>query len=127
MDSQEFLDRVREKSGVESTDEAEGVAEAALATLGERISGGQAADLAVYLPGEFAGALVDAEEEAESYSPAEFVERAASRLEADPREARTAVEAALSTLGDVVDERAYEDAVRQLPDEYGALFGGTEE
>lgn len=125
-DPDEFVDRVADAADLDDGRAREAIT-AALATLGERVTGGQAEDLAVYLPEAFAGALVDADEAAATYSVSEFVEHVARRFESDPRAARAAAEAVLATLGEVVDERAYEETVQQLPDEYGVLFGGPGE
>lgn len=146
-EASDLLETVRDESGVESNDEAREVTTAALATLGERITPGQAEKIAAYIPEEFATALapderevveaVDAETEtadredgeavdtdavAADYDADEFVDRVAERADVDRETARESVGAVSEALAESVPRREFEDLLQQLPDEYGGVL-----
>jgi uncharacterized protein (DUF2267 family) len=78
MKFEEFIGSVAERAGV-STEEAEPLARAALRTLAERITGGEARDLAAQLPIPLQNPLLAVtEEEAEPFGLDEFIRRTAS-------------------------------------------------
>jgi uncharacterized protein (DUF2267 family) len=120
MKYDEFIARVAENVGVSSA-EAEKLASATLQTLAERISGGEARDLAAQLPLPLQDALLPASEEAEGFSFKEFVRRTAERAEMDAGVAEIAVDAVLVTLRDAVTPGEFDDVLSQLPQDFKRL------
>ena len=91
---------------------------ATLATLAERITGGEAQDLAAQLPGPLKTALTGAQENAEAFSFEEFVERTAERAGTDVDVAEVAVIAVFATLRDAVTPGEFDDVLSQLPSDF---------
>jgi uncharacterized protein (DUF2267 family) len=120
MKYDEFIARVAENVGVSSA-EAEKLTSATLQTLAERISGGEARDLAAQLPLPLQDALLPASEEAEGFSFKEFVRRTAERAEMDAGVAEIAVDAVLVTLRDAVTPGEFDDVLSQLPQDFKRL------
>jgi uncharacterized protein (DUF2267 family) len=120
MKHEEFIARVAENVGV-SHDEAENLARAALTTLAERITGGEARDLAAQLPVPFGNPLMAAKEQAESFNFEEFVRRTAERAGAEHEVAETAVVAVMATLRDAVTPGEFDDLLSQLPQDFKRL------
>lgn len=117
-----FLERVEERAGT-STDDARQATNSTLRTLSEVLTGGQAADIAPYLPPEFEGTLTESDPgEAADYSVAEFLERVADREDSDTDDVETRVRAVLSTVVEATSDREIENAKKQLPDSFGRLF-----
>lgn len=76
----EFLATIQERSDIDSADVARDAATATLATLGEVLTGGQAADIATYLPTEFKDLLTGSDlGTAMSYSTDKFIAQVAQR------------------------------------------------
>jgi uncharacterized protein (DUF2267 family) len=120
MKYDEFIARVAENVGVSSA-EAEKLTSATLETLAERISGGEARDLAAQLPLPLQDALLPASEEAEGFSFKEFVRRTAERAGMDAGVAEIAVDAVLVTLRDAVTPGEFDDVLSQLPQDFKRL------
>lgn len=117
-----FLAAVEERTGL-STEEAREAIYATLETLSESLTGGQAADLAVYVPPAFAETLADSEPgEAAAYSIDGFVERVAERTGAEGANAEIHARAVLDVLSEAASDRELENARKQLPDPFGDLF-----
>jgi uncharacterized protein (DUF2267 family) len=95
--------------------EAERAIESTLRTLGERISGGEAADIAAFLPSEMRGWLVSANEPAEPFDRQEFVRRVADREGVEPEVAEEHVRAVFQMLGFAVAPGELRDMASQLP------------
>lgn len=116
-----FVEAVREEIAL--GDEAEAAAEATLRVLGQRLSQGQAEDLAAYLQGDAAGwLLASASTDPEAFSRSEFVQRVAGAAHVSGDRAREYVAAVATALEAVVPDRELARAVEQLPDEYAELF-----
>jgi uncharacterized protein (DUF2267 family) len=106
-----------------SPDQAEAITRATLETLAERISGGQARDLAPRLPEELRGYLGKPAETAEPFGLAEFFERVRTRAGVDLQAATGGTRAVLDALRDAVSAKEYGDLVSQLPEEFWQLTG----
>jgi uncharacterized protein (DUF2267 family) len=116
-----FVDAVQAETPLGG--EAPEAAEATLETLSERLTEGEGEDIAAYLQGDAENWVVDHENpEAEAFSTDEFVRRVAERTEVTEDLAEEYVIDVTNTLGDVVPDRELDQAIAQLPDEYGALF-----
>lgn len=120
MQYDELIARVAERTGL-SEGEAEELTYATLATLAERISGGEARDLAAQLPAPLKDALEPAQEEAEAFSFEEFVQRVAQRSELDLAMSETAVDAVMATLREAVTPGEFDDVLSQLPKDFHQL------
>jgi uncharacterized protein (DUF2267 family) len=120
MKYSEFIAKVAER-GALPRDEADAITRATLQTLGERITGGEARDLAAQLPKELQDALASASEEAEPFGLDEFVRRVSDRARVAPADARDGINAVFQTLEDAISFGEFDDVMAQLPEEFGAL------
>lgn len=119
----EFLDTIQERSDIDSADVAHDAAMATLATLGEALTGGQAADIATYLPAEFKGLLTESDlGTAVSYSTDEFIAQVAQREGIEGADAEMHVQAVLSVVAEAASDRELGNTTKQLPDEFEPLF-----
>lgn len=117
----EFFEKVAARAGV-SAQAAQSLTEATLRTLAERISGGQAADLADHVAHELRPLLARARpEEPEVFAYDEFLRRVADRAGVDEAVAERGAGAVLQTLHRVVGPDEFQDAMAQLPTEVQAL------
>ncbi len=122
MKYDEFIDGVADRAGL-SSDEAIVMTDAVLVTLAERISGGEARDLASQLPQELQDPLMSADEPAEPFGLVEFVRRVGDRAGVDDIDALDGVRAVLGTVGQAVTTGEFEDIMAQLPQEFRELVG----
>jgi uncharacterized protein (DUF2267 family) len=120
MKYEEFIAHVAQRAEL-SEEDAATLTRATLATLAERITGGEAQDLAAQLPGPLKTALTSARENAEAFSVKEFVERTAERAGTDPDAAEVAIDAVLATLRDAVTPGEFDDVLSQLPADFHRL------
>lgn len=117
----EFVAKVAGRAGV-PVETARSLTEATLRTLAERISGGEAADLADHVAHELRPLLARARpEEPEAFGYDEFLRRVADRAGTAPDVAERGARAVLQTLHRVVGHTEFEQALAQLPREIGAL------
>jgi uncharacterized protein (DUF2267 family) len=122
MDYDTFTKTAAERAGL-PYEEMERLERATLRTLGDRISGGEAHDLASQLPKPLKDALEVTPEEAERFGVEEFERRVAERGLVDLEEARTGAAAVLTTVREAVTPGEFEDVISQLPQEYRELVG----
>jgi uncharacterized protein (DUF2267 family) len=120
MKYEEIIALVSERTGLFGG-EATALTRATLATLAERITGGEARDLAAQLPGPLQDTLLPANEQAEAFSFDEFVHRVAERSRLDPAVAETGVVAVMATLRDAVTPGEFDDVLSQLPQDFQRL------
>lgn len=121
MDYATFEQLVSERAGV-PPDRAATLTEATLETLSERITGGEARDLAAQLPKPAQDWLTGSPEPAERFDLTEFIRRVAERAEVPPDEAREATRAVLRTLREAVTAGEFDDVMSQLPKEFGEFM-----
>jgi uncharacterized protein (DUF2267 family) len=122
MDFETFTRTAADRAGLPA-DTVERVEHATLQTLADRISGGEAKDLASQLPARLQPDLRPAREEAEAFGVDEFVRRVAERGDVGPDEARTGAVAVLTTVREAVTPGEFDDVLSQLPQEYRELVG----
>jgi len=122
MDYQTFTRTVARRAGL-PPDEAERIEQATLRTLADRISGGEAQDLASQLPKPLQDARRPPREEAEPFDVEEFVRRVAERGNVTREEARTGGAAVLTTLREAVTPGEFDDVASQLSSDYRTLIG----
>jgi uncharacterized protein (DUF2267 family) len=118
----EFITKVGGRADV-SLETADALIAATLQTLAERISGGEATQLAKYLPEELRPHLTGAEELAQRFDSRAFVLRVAERAGTDPVRAASGVRAVFATLREETPREELEDVFTQLPKDYSSLVG----
>jgi uncharacterized protein (DUF2267 family) len=118
----EFIRSVAEGAGI-SREEAERLTAATLQTLAERITGGEAEDLAAQLPRELKPYLTGVGEEAERFDIDTFVARVADRAGIDRDQALAHVGAVFATLREAVTTGELDDIAAQLPEGLRDLVG----
>jgi uncharacterized protein (DUF2267 family) len=120
MKHAQFIEKVAERANV-SLGQAESLTQATLQTLAERISGGEARDLAAQLPKQLQPFLIKNEEDAERFGLDEFIRRVALRAGVERELADTGARAVMQTLHGAVSRGEFEDVMAQLPREFQEL------
>jgi uncharacterized protein (DUF2267 family) len=118
----DFLRRVQRLGELSSRDEAETAARLTLSVLGDRISGGQAADLAAALPGELRPCLEQTAEPAQAFGIEEFLRRIADPQQTDPQTARRQAKAVLRAVREYTPGKEIADTMAQLPPDLASLL-----
>ncbi|SCL33013.1 Uncharacterized conserved protein, DUF2267 family [Micromonospora rhizosphaerae] len=122
MNYAEFLEAVAERAGLPPA-EAANVIRATLKTLAERVSGGQASDLAEQLPEEFRGHLYKEVDFAERLDLPEFLHEIRARAGVgDDQRAAEAARAVLTTVRDAVSAEEIKDLESELPKDIRQLL-----
>jgi uncharacterized protein (DUF2267 family) len=116
-----FVATVEQVGGLRRED-AERAIEATLRTLAERITRGEAEDVAALLPKEVRQFLTSTREEAETFGLDEFYRRVAEREGVDRRAAAAHARAVFVALGVAVAPGELRDMASQLPREYEPLL-----
>ncbi|MEV4631534.1 DUF2267 domain-containing protein [Micromonospora sp. NPDC049523] len=120
MNYDTFVDMVAQRAGVDS-DTAIDLSRGTLQTLADRLTGGEAIDLAAQLPQPLQALLRSPRDAAERFGAQEFVRRAAERASVDEAAARTGVRAVLTTVREAVTGGEFDDVMAQLPREFRDL------
>ena len=119
----EFVKHVQTLAQVDSRDEAQRAIEATLETLGTRIYGDEAKDLASQLPEEMSQYLQGHQgESGESLSLMEFYQQVADKEGVNGADAATHVKAVFSVLMQAVTPGQLEHIRANLSEEYEELF-----
>ena len=121
-EADDFLRRVQHLGELSSWDEAETAARLTLSALGDRISGGQAADLAAALPGELRPCLEQAAEPAQAFGIEEFLRRIADPQQTDAHTARRQAKAVLRAVREYTPGKEIADTMAQLPPDLASLL-----
>jgi uncharacterized protein (DUF2267 family) len=121
MDDEEFLAKVVERAGL-PREQAEALTRATLEVLADRISGGEARDLARELPEPLKEWLRPLDELAKGYGPHSFVRRVRDRAGVTQEVAEAGVRAVIATLREAIRPKEFRDATAQLPKEYEPLL-----
>jgi uncharacterized protein (DUF2267 family) len=122
MQFDQFVGLVAERANV-APSRAPALTYSALMTLAERISGGEARDLAAQLPAELQPMVSETEETAEDFDADEFVRRFAERASVDGKAAREAARAVMLTLREAVSPGEWDEVKAQLSKDYNDLLG----
>ena len=125
MQYEEFLNKVQDRIGPADPDETRRAVTATLSTLSERISGGEAKDLAAQLPEELKEPIQRSGEEAEGFSFEEFLQRVGEREGVNTDSAREHASVVIMVLRDAVTGGQLDDIRAQLPQEFAPLFQYT--
>lgn len=126
MNYELFVVRVQQRADV-GRERAEALIQATLRTLAERISGGEARDLADQLPEELRAPLTGAEEAPETFGVEEFVGRVADTAGEDLGTAAAGARAVMITLREAVPRSDFDDITAQLPNNFIDLLGAVTE
>jgi uncharacterized protein (DUF2267 family) len=118
---EEFLEFVERAAGI-TRQEAREAVRATLRTLAERITRGEAEDIAVFLPGAFRELLASAGELAEPFDVDEFVRRVARREGVDGRTATRHVRAVFTALAQLASLDALSNLAAQLSNDFEPLL-----
>jgi uncharacterized protein (DUF2267 family) len=119
MDYTGFIHTVEEHAAI-PRERAEQAVRATLQTLGERISGGEARDVAQQLPDELRPLLHDGD--AQAFGVEEFLERVANREGVPVPTAHRHARAVFRALGHAVPPTELADVASELPKEYDELL-----
>lgn len=114
-----------QKAQLDSRADAERAAVETLRTLGEHVSGGEAADLAEELPADLGDAVTSRTDETpDEFGPEEFAARIAGR-EGDDVDADDAMIHARAVMAAVAEHGGHnelQEAREQLPNEFATVF-----
>jgi uncharacterized protein (DUF2267 family) len=119
--AEDFLGQVRQAGGLASTDEAANAIRATLSTLADRITAGQAQDIALHLPAEFRTHLAGSPEQAAAFDRTTFLDRIATAEQTDQSTAERHARAVLTAVRETVPQREFKDTLGQLPSDIGRL------
>jgi uncharacterized protein (DUF2267 family) len=123
MKYDEFIAQVQQRARLNSRAEAEQATRATLETLGERITGTEAEDLASQLPPEIAQYLQKSPSETgQSFALDEFFWRVSQREGVDLNESTYHARVIAALLSEVVTMGEIQDVRSQLPPDFAKLF-----
>ena len=117
MTNEQFINEVARQAGV-SKQQAEPLTKAALSALADRLTGGEADDVASQLPKGIKEAMLPATPEAETFGLGEFIERIARRAEVTTEQAEVGARAVMATLHEAITEGEFKDMMAQLPEDF---------
>jgi uncharacterized protein (DUF2267 family) len=120
MNYETFIDNVAQRAGV-SAEQAEIHTRATLQTLADRLTAGEALDLAAQLPKPLQMALRQRTETAERFGLAEFSRRVRERAGIDEAAATNGIRAVFATMREAVTSGEFDDVLAQLPREFAEL------
>jgi uncharacterized protein (DUF2267 family) len=116
-----FMTTVEQAAGI-TREQADRAVRATLETLAERITAGEADDIALFLPPEVRPLVTVAPPEAEAFGLDEFVRRVAEREGVDERTARDHARAVFVALGEAVAPGELRDMAAQLPRDFEEML-----
>jgi uncharacterized protein (DUF2267 family) len=121
--SEEFLAKVQRRAGLDSQESAYLVTGATLATLGERLAGGEVKDLASQLPPELGEFLFQPLAGiGEPFGLDEFFWRVSQRANIDLQEAALQARVVIGVLCEAVTMGEIENVRAQLPEDIRQMF-----
>lgn len=120
MNYETFIDKVAERAGVQS-EQALILTRATLQTVADRLTAGEALDLAAQLPKPLQMPLRPSRETAERFSLAEFTRRVAERAGVDEAAAANGIRAVFATLREAVTSGEFDDLLAQLPSDFAEV------
>jgi uncharacterized protein (DUF2267 family) len=118
-DYEQFIKTIQSKARI-SWDEAELAARSTLETLAERLSAGEARDIARQLPGDL-GRWLEGSDGAQPFHADEFLRRVAEREGVDLETAERHARAVFIALGRTVSADEIEDMTAELPKDFRPL------
>lgn len=121
MQYAQFIGHVQHRAQLPDHQQAIRATRATLETLGERLTGGEAKDLAAQLPPEIGKFLVSAHSNG-SFDLDEFFHRVRDRESVDMPIAVYHARVVIEVLKEAVSEGEWRDVRAQLPRDYNRLF-----
>lgn len=126
MNHDEFVRTVQAQSDLNDEERVTAAGESVLEALSERLSHGQATDLAEGLPTDLAEAVTQADGDADEFDADEFVQRVRQREdehpELDGNDAPTHVRSVLIGLTESTNDQRWDETLAQLPEDYQRLY-----
>jgi uncharacterized protein (DUF2267 family) len=122
VNDREFFRSVAQRAGL-SREEAADLTRATLETLADRVSGGEARDLAAELPEPLAQPLRSGDEAAKRFDLEEFVRRVSERTGLTAPETTSGIRAVLVTLREVTPSDEFTEVMAQLSKDFRTLIG----
>lgn len=122
MTHDEFIGQVQHRARLDSRGAAERAVRAALETLGERLQGGAAENLAAQLPHEIGEHLRRVDSTGERIDLDDFFERVAQREGVELPQAVFHARCVVDVLGEATTPGIVDKIRDQLPAEYDRLF-----
>lgn len=117
MQSEDFLNQVRDHAGLAGRDEAARVSKAVLGILGQLQLNGELKDTAAQLPGDI-DLMLQRTDEPEMFNAEEFTLRIQRRLQVSGEEADAAATAVLSTVRAALTDGQRLKLLNQLPNDF---------
>lgn len=121
MQYESFIGETQHRLGLGTRGEAVRATRATLTTLGERLEGGEATDLASPLPIEIDRYLTEADS-GQQFSFNEFLDRVSERANVDEADAAFQAKAMMTLLAEVAPGSEMDDVRGQFPEEFSPLF-----
>lgn len=120
---EEFVRSAQQRAGLESYNEAHQLCRATMRALGTSISGGQAKQLALWLPDPLTAELGERSGQADRFDKANFLDKIGGETHTvDAGSMEHQVSAVLSVLRSWAPADRIDDTIAQLPPELSALF-----
>jgi uncharacterized protein (DUF2267 family) len=121
VEYKQFVQAVQDRTGL-SRQESADLTRATLECLAERLSGGEAIQLAMQLPDGLREYLTGTKKtQAERFGLDEFIRKVSEHTGLTTEETTRGVGAVLATLREAVTASEFEDVMSQLPGDFGEL------
>ncbi|HEX5542216.1 MAG TPA: DUF2267 domain-containing protein [Micromonospora sp.] len=120
MKYEHFLAKVEQRASIPSQ-QAEECVRLTLEALADRLTAGEALDLAAQLPKPMQAALRSRTESSQRFGAEEFIRRVAACTGADERRAKQIVRSVFGTLREAVSSGEFDDIMAQLPRDFRGL------
>lgn len=117
-----FIDRVQERAGLNSREDAEAITRAVLETLGERLERKVRNGVVSQLPEELRELVLTRAQNADQYNVEEFFNRVGARADLTYQDATERTRQVLSVLREAISEGEIQDIRESLPGGYDTLF-----
>jgi len=124
MTYEQFISAVARRAEVPE-DQAEEPARAALSVLADRLTAGEADDIASQLPKPLKEVMIPGQPRAQGFGLEEFIRRVASRAGVPEEDATRGARAVMTTLREAISGGEFEDMMAQLPGEFSQLVDRT--
>lgn len=118
-----FIEQVQQRAGLDNYEEAHQLVQATLNVLGQSVSGGEAKQLAGWLPPDVRNELSQETGHAGGFDKRNFLEKVGGMVyTVDLDQVEKQVRAALQVVGASAPDGEREDVLAQLPDELADMF-----
>lgn len=119
----EFIQQIQHRASLEQYEEAHQLAVATLEALGQSVSGGQAQQLAQWVPPELGEELTGHTGHASAFDKSNFLDKIGGKIfTVDIERVEQYVRVTLQTVRSYAPTEEFDNTIAQLPDELAALF-----